>query len=160
MAARATRRVDGRRLGPLAVEVVDGLLFSVGFPEAQVADAGGDPTADAVADWLRAYLAGPVAPLRVPLAERGTAFQRRVWSAVMEVPWGETRTYGEVAAVLGEPGAVRAVGAANGANPFLLVVPCHRIVGADGSLTGYAAGLERKRWLLGHEGSRPALLPF
>ena len=81
----------------------------------------------------------------------GTAFQRAVWKALRDIPTGETRTYGQLAAAIGAPKAVRAVGLANGANPIGVIVPCHRVIGANGTLTGYAGGLERKRWLLAHE---------
>lgn len=81
----------------------------------------------------------------------GTVFQRAVWRALRDIPAGETRTYGQLAAAIGAPKAVRAVGLANGANPVGVIVPCHRVIGANGTLTGYAGGLERKRWLLAHE---------
>ena len=81
----------------------------------------------------------------------GTEFQRAVWKALRDIPAGETRTYGQLAAAIGAPKAVRAVGLANGANPVGVIVPCHRVIGANGTLTGYAGGLERKRWLLAHE---------
>ncbi|TMA44133.1 MAG: methylated-DNA--[protein]-cysteine S-methyltransferase, partial [Deltaproteobacteria bacterium] len=84
----------------------------------------------------------------------GTEFQRRVWGALRKVPPGRTVSYGELARAVGAPGAARAVGAANGSNPVGIVIPCHRVIGADGSLTGYAGGVERKEWLLGHEGNR------
>jgi len=91
----------------------------------------------------------------------GTPFQRSVWTGLTTIPPGETLSYGAVAARLGCPASVRAVGAANGANPISVVVPCHRVIGADGSLTGYGGGIERKRWLLAHEGvafrDRPAV---
>ncbi|MDA1010173.1 MAG: methylated-DNA--[protein]-cysteine S-methyltransferase [Chloroflexi bacterium] len=85
------------------------------------------------------------------LAPRGTSFQRQVWAQLSAIPAGETRSYGQVATALGQPSASRAVGAANGQNPLIIVVPCHRVIGADGSLTGYGAGIERKRWLLDRE---------
>jgi methylated-DNA-[protein]-cysteine S-methyltransferase len=107
----------------------------------------------AVRDGLAAYFAGELAALKaVPWAIRGGVFQREVWTALAEIPLGETTTYGRLARQLGRPAAVRAVGAANGANPIAIVVPCHRVIGADGSLTGYGGGIERKRWLLAHEG--------
>jgi methylated-DNA-[protein]-cysteine S-methyltransferase len=103
---------------------------------------------------LRAYLAGELDALAaVPVDGGGTAFQRRVWAALREIPAGETASYSALAARLGAPGASRAVGLANGRNPIAIAVPCHRVIGADGSLTGYAGGLERKRWLLAHEGA-------
>ncbi len=89
----------------------------------------------------------------VPVATVGTDFQRKVWAALQRIPAGQTRSYGQLAAEIGEPDAARAVGLANGANPIAIVVPCHRVIGADGSLTGFGGGLPRKRWLLTHEGA-------
>jgi methylated-DNA-[protein]-cysteine S-methyltransferase len=104
---------------------------------------------------LEAYLAGDLESLQALVVRTGgTAFQRAVWAALRRIPAGETRSYGELAAQLNRPGAMRAVGMANGANPISIVVPCHRVIGADGSLTGYGGGLPRKRWLLEHEGVR------
>jgi methylated-DNA-[protein]-cysteine S-methyltransferase len=104
---------------------------------------------------LDAFFDGELAALDgIPLDLRGTSFQRAVWEALCKVPAGRTTTYAELARAAGAPTAVRAVGAANGANPVSLVVPCHRAIGTDGSLTGYAGGLDRKRWLLAHEGAR------
>jgi methylated-DNA-[protein]-cysteine S-methyltransferase len=95
----------------------------------------------------------------IPVDGAGTDFQRAVWAALREIPCGETRSYSQIAERIGKPKAVRAVGAANGQNPIWLVVPCHRVIGADGSLTGYAGGIDRKRWLLTHERrGDPALL--
>jgi methylated-DNA-[protein]-cysteine S-methyltransferase len=104
-----------------------------------------------VAEQLDAYFAGELMRFDVALDTRGTPFQRRVWDALQAVPYGTTTTYGALAALIGEPRAIRAVGAANGRNPISVIVPCHRLVGADGSLTGYGGGLDRKRWLLEHE---------
>ncbi len=101
---------------------------------------------------LEAYFAGAFTALgRIPWTVVGTDFQKTVWRALLEIPAGTTTTYGALAARIGRPTAVRAVGLANGANPLSLVIPCHRVIGADGSLTGYGGGLERKRWLLAHE---------
>jgi methylated-DNA-[protein]-cysteine S-methyltransferase len=102
----------------------------------------------AVIDQLAAYFAGELTTFDVPLAPVGTPFQRSVWAALRRIPYGETRSYGQLAQSLGRPEAARAVGAANGANPLGIIVPCHRVVGADGSLTGYGGGLDRKRFLL------------
>jgi methylated-DNA-[protein]-cysteine S-methyltransferase len=100
------------------------------------------------------YFAGDIRALeRVPVATVGTAFQRKVWAALQGIPAGETRSYGQLAAQIGEPDAARAVGLANGQNPIAIVIPCHRVIGADGSLTGFGGGLPRKRWLLTHEGA-------
>jgi methylated-DNA-[protein]-cysteine S-methyltransferase len=103
---------------------------------------------------LEAYLAGELAAVDDLAVETGgTPFQKRVWSALRTIPAGVTISYAALAARIGRPRAVRAVGLANGANPVGIVVPCHRVIGADGSLTGYRGGLERKRWLLAHEGA-------
>jgi len=106
----------------------------------------------AVRDGLGAYFAGELTALdRLPVRTGGTAFQRAVWAALRPIPAGTTTTYGKLALQLGKPAASRAVGMANGANPVAIVVPCHRVVGADSSLTGYGGGLPRKAWLLEHE---------
>jgi methylated-DNA-[protein]-cysteine S-methyltransferase len=110
------------------------------------------------ATLVGAYLEGGLAAVeRIPVRTDGTAFQERVWAALRAIPAGETITYGTLAARLGQPTATRAVGLANGANPVAIVVPCHRVIGANRTLTGYGGGLERKRWLLDHE--RAALGP-
>jgi methylated-DNA-[protein]-cysteine S-methyltransferase len=102
---------------------------------------------------LAAYLEGDVAAVDViPVATNGTDFQLSVWAALRRIPAGTTLSYSALAEKIGRPSAVRAVGLANGSNPISVVVPCHRVIGADGSLTGYGGGLERKRWLLAHEG--------
>jgi len=103
---------------------------------------------------LDRYFGGDLAALdAIDCATGGTAFQRAVWAALRTIPVGRTLSYGALAAQIGAPKAVRAVGLANGANPIGVVVPCHRVIGSDGSLTGYGGGLERKRWLLAHEGA-------
>ena len=112
----------------------------------------------AAREQLAAYFAGERVAFDLPLDPVGTAWQRRVWAALMDIPYGETRGYGELAAALGAPGAARAVGHANGRNPISIVVPCHRVVGADGRLTGYGGGLERKRALLALEQGRLSLV--
>jgi methylated-DNA-[protein]-cysteine S-methyltransferase len=120
--------------------------------------AGGGPADAAVlreaAAQLRAWFAGERDAFDLPLAPRGTPFQRAVWEALRAIPAGETRSYGAIASALGRPAAARAVGAACGRNPIGIIVPCHRAVGADGSLTGFAWGIERKRWLLERERRR------
>lgn len=97
---------------------------------------------------LTAYFAGRLHEFDLPLAPRGGDFQRRVWSALQRIPYGVTTSYGAIASAIAAPGSARAVGAANGQNPIAIVIPCHRVIGADGSLTGYGGGLERKRFLL------------
>lgn len=104
---------------------------------------------------LTAYFEGDLSALtHIPWTTAGTVFQRQVWSALTEIPPGQTLTYGQLAQRIGHPSAIRAVGLANGSNPVSIVVPCHRLIGADGSLTGYGGGLHRKAWLLEHEGAR------
>jgi methylated-DNA-[protein]-cysteine S-methyltransferase len=101
---------------------------------------------------VEAYFAGDTRALEgLDIRTGGTEFQRAVWAALRQIPVGETRTYGQLASAIGRPSAVRAVGLANGANPVGLAVPCHRVIGASGAMTGYAGGVERKRWLLAHE---------
>ncbi|WP_029767819.1 methylated-DNA--[protein]-cysteine S-methyltransferase [Haloglycomyces albus] len=102
-------------------------------------------------EQLKAYFAGELQEFTVPLDPDGTEFQRQVWSGLQDIPYGHTWSYGELAQHIGRPSAVRAVGLANGRNPVSLIVPCHRVIGADGSLTGYAGGIERKKFLLDHE---------
>jgi methylated-DNA-[protein]-cysteine S-methyltransferase len=98
-----------------------------------------------------AYFAGELRTFDLPLQAEGTPFQRAVWAALEGIPFGTTTSYGAIAAAVGAPGSARAVGAANGRNPIAIVVPCHRVIGADGRLVGYGGGLDRKTWLLGHE---------
>jgi methylated-DNA-[protein]-cysteine S-methyltransferase len=102
-------------------------------------------------DQLDAYFAGERTRFDIPLAASGTEFQRCVWQALREIPYGETTSYAALAASIGRPDACRAVGLANGRNPISIVVPCHRVIGSSGALTGYGGGIERKRWLLAHE---------
>jgi methylated-DNA-[protein]-cysteine S-methyltransferase len=115
-----------------------------------VLEGGSAPAA--VIRALSAYFEGDLDVIAdLPVATEGTAFQRDVWKALRTIPAGVTTSYGQLAAWLGRPGASRAVGLANGANPVAIVVPCHRVIGANGALTGYGGGLPRKRWLLDHE---------
>ena len=109
---------------------------------------------DAAEKALHEYFAGERQDFRdLAIAPEGSPFQRRVWNALRAIPFGQTASYGEIAQRIGRDGAARAIGSANRANPLSIVVPCHRVVGADGNLTGYAGGLDRKRWLLSHEHS-------
>ena len=104
-----------------------------------------------VAEQLSAYFAGELTQFDVPLTLHGTPFQQRVWALLQEIPYGKTATYGELATELGKPSASRAVGLANGRNPVGIIVPCHRVIGSTGDLTGYGGGLDRKRYLLDFE---------
>ncbi|MEU0443546.1 MULTISPECIES: methylated-DNA--[protein]-cysteine S-methyltransferase [unclassified Streptomyces] len=142
----------------------DGSLTSLSVPGQRGGRTAG-------ADWVRdpalfrdaeeqlaAYFAGDLKEFRLRLRPHGTDFRRRVWDALDDVPYGATSTYGEIAARIGAPrAAVRAVGGAIGANPLLILRPCHRVIGANGTLTGYAGGLDRKQWLLALEGVLPAV---
>lgn len=110
------------------------------------------PIINAAAEQLAIYFDGALKVFDLPLDLRGTDFQKRVWKLLLEIPFGETRTYGEIACALDNTGASQAVGAANGKNPVAIVVPCHRVIGTSGHLTGYAGGMEKKRFLLTHEG--------
>ena len=105
---------------------------------------------------IEAYFDGDLtAVAELPAITAGTEFQREVWAALRRIPTGETTTYGRLASQLGRPKAMRAVGMANGSNPISIIVPCHRVIGANAALTGYGGGIERKRWLLRHEGALP-----
>jgi methylated-DNA-[protein]-cysteine S-methyltransferase len=116
-------------------------------------DAKAAPLSVAV-QQLTEYFAGTRRDFDLPLRPSGTLFQTRVWRELTGIPYGQTWSYGQLAKRINKPSASRAVGLANGANPISIVVPCHRVIGADGSLTGYGGGLERKKWLLAHEGLR------
>lgn len=144
----STRWTDSP-VGGLRLHASAGLLTAVEFDAQPVGGRVDDPLLDEAERQLREYFAGERRTFDLPLANDGTEFQRKVWGELRRIPYGETATYGEVARRLGyEPVVSRAVGAANGANPLPILVPCHRVVGADGSLTGYAGGAERKRVLL------------
>jgi len=175
--ASGARAADGRAvliqvaalesgLGPVHVATRDGVLCALGFDDywpreqAHLIRRFGlvQFEAGACADTLAAltrYFDGDIHALAgIPTDPGGTPFQARVWKALCEIPAGQTRSYRDLAASIGEPAAVRAVGTANGRNPIPLVIPCHRVIGADGRLVGYGGGLHRKDWLLRHEGAR------
>jgi methylated-DNA-[protein]-cysteine S-methyltransferase len=144
-------------VGPLTVVAVDGDLTGLYMdahrhaPAAAALGRPGDPAAApfaAAARQLGAYFAGELTRFDLPMQPAGTPFQRRVWLALRAIGYGQTVSYGQLAASLGAPSASRAVGLANGRNPLSIVVPCHRVIGTDGSLTGYGGGIERKRFLL------------
>ena len=141
-------------IGDLVAWGEDEVLFGLGFADSprsvriEPAWRRDDTALQHVAEQLEAYFAGRITRFDLKLAMHGTSFQRRVWTALQTIPYGATTTYGELARELGEPRAIRAVGGANARNPISIVIPCHRLIGADGSLTGYAGGLQRKQWLL------------
>ena len=125
-----------------------------------VQDSDIDPL-PAAARQIKEYFSGMRRAFELPLRLNGTEFQQRVWRELLKIPFGETRTYGQLAKRLGNPNGSRAVGLANGRNPIAVIVPCHRVIGADGSLTGFGGGIERKEWLLSHEGQpRTGSLPL
>ncbi|MFJ5772969.1 methylated-DNA--[protein]-cysteine S-methyltransferase [Streptomyces sp. NPDC093094] len=144
--------------GPLTLVADDGVLcglYMAGQRHRPAEETFGpredDPLFDEPAEQLRAYFAGELKEFTLELRLRGTPFQRAVWDQLTRIPYGETRSYGQLADALGNPGASRAVGLANGKNPVGIIVPCHRVVGSDGSLTGYGGGLDRKQRLLDFE---------
>ena len=109
------------------------------------------PVLSDAAAQLAEYFAGHRRTFDLPLAPQGTGFQQLVWTALLAVPFGQTRSYGQIASAIGRPAASRAVGAANGSNPIAIIIPCHRVIGSSGKLTGYGGGLPTKAWLLEHE---------
>ena len=142
---------------PITLVAVDGVLAYLHMAEQRYAPAAGSfgerdpgPLAEA-ARQLAGYFAGTQTTFDLELALAGTPFQQRVWKELQAIGYGETISYGQLADRIGQPTASRAVGLANGRNPVGIIVPCHRVVGADGSLTGYGGGIERKRYLLAHE---------
>ena len=153
------RRIDSP-VGPLMLAAGDDGLRHIEFREnrhpANRSDwHGGDsPVLPAAEAQLREYFAGERRAFDLPLAPRGTPFQLQVWQALAGIPYGSTVSHAQLAQAVGNPEAMRAVGAANGRNPLPIVLPCHRVIGADGSLTGYGGGLARKAWLLRHEGAQ------
>ena len=151
-------------IGTLRLVASAGALVGVYFSDHRVASPASYPEAsahallDQAAAELREYFGGTRRSFTTPLEPRGTEFQRAVWAALADIEFAGTRSYGQLAAAIGRPRAVRAVGAANGRNPLSLFLPCHRVIGSNGTLTGYAGGLERKRWLLAHELSHQLVL--
>jgi methylated-DNA-[protein]-cysteine S-methyltransferase len=158
-------------IGPLTVAARDGRVCALRFGDEQRALTAAlkrrDPSLEIVksrdpggaATRLRSYFNGKIDALDdIAVDMEGTAFQQQVWAALRTVKAGRTASYMDIARAIGMPSAVRAVGAANGANPVAVIVPCHRIIGSSGSLTGYGGGLQRKRWLLEHEGVLLTLL--
>ncbi len=144
-------------VGPLTLVAEAGALTGLYMadqrhrpPEGAFGSADREVFAEASAQ-LKAYFAGQLTAFDLPLAPRGTTWQQRVWAALRTIPYATTTSYGALALTVGSPGAARAVGLANGRNPIGIVVPCHRVIGASGALTGYGGGLQRKEWLLAHE---------
>jgi methylated-DNA-[protein]-cysteine S-methyltransferase len=153
-------------IGELTLTASDTALAAVYFPTSRhgpppaeragwIEDDGTHTVLARARTQLEEYFAGSRTRFDLPLDAAGSVFERRVWEALLAIPFGSTTSYGELARRLGDPRATRAVGAANGKNPIPIIVPCHRVIGADGDLTGFGGGIERKRWLLAHEGALP-----
>jgi methylated-DNA-[protein]-cysteine S-methyltransferase len=163
----ATSTVVDSPIGPLALTAAGGRLTGLQLgasPDASRKTGGPAPLtggadetvlAEAAAQ-LAAYFAGELTEFDLPLSASGTEFQQRVWRCLRDIPYGQTWSYGRLAAAAGNPKASRAVGMANNRNPIPIVIPCHRVIGADGRLVGYGGGLDRKTWLLDHERTRVA----
>ncbi|MGE0045016.1 MAG: methylated-DNA--[protein]-cysteine S-methyltransferase [Hyphomonadaceae bacterium] len=154
-------------VGDLYIASEDGALIACEFEDYERGMAhnahkekkgGKDAVLDQARRELDQFFAGTLKRFTIPVAPRGTEFQRKVWRALQAIPYGRTTSYGQIAAKVGLPQAMRAVGAANGRNPICIIIPCHRVIGADGSLTGFGGGLDRKRFLLGLERGEAPLL--
>jgi methylated-DNA-[protein]-cysteine S-methyltransferase len=163
--AERTHVIVDSPIGPLTIVAEDGAITALYMdmqrhaPGAEAFGLPGDPVDEPFATAARqldAYFAGRLTDFDLPLAPAGTDFQRRVWDGLRAIPYGQTVSYGELARRVGNPAASRAVGLANGRNPIAIVVPCHRVIGTDGSLTGYGGGLDRKRFLLALERGTPS----
>ncbi|MEI7030350.1 methylated-DNA--[protein]-cysteine S-methyltransferase [Streptomyces pratensis] len=165
--AAASRRhtVLDSPYGPLTLVATDGVLSALYMsgqrhrpPEETFGALDPEPFGEVIGQ-LTAYFAGELTTFDLPLRLEGTPFQRSVWEELLKIPYGETRSYGELAENLGKPGASRAVGLANGKNPIGIIVPCHRVIGASGGLTGYGGGLDRKQRLLAFENGTQDTVP-
>ena len=171
MTTQVYRGTMSSPLGAITVFATDEGVLAVTFasePEGrhgvseEVSEDATHSLVAATIEQLKEYFGGERTGFDLPLSPRGTEFQQLAWDALCEIPFGETRSYGQQARAIDRPSAVRAIGAANGANPIAIIVPCHRVIGSDGKLTGYAGGLHIKKALLEHEGVllEPAQLPF
>ena len=149
------RKLIQSPIGPLTLLGTEAALTRILFGDGWRDTEGSVPVLDQTARELEEYFAGARREFTVPLAPEGTAFQRKVWAALREIPYGATVTYGEIAARIGKPKAAVAVGQANGRNPIPIIIPCHRVVGANGKLVGYTGGLHIKEALLAVESAGP-----
>lgn len=138
-------------IGLLEITATKSGINSVFFVEQHRHDVLKNQWTDQAVIQLQAYFAGKRKEFDLPLNQQGTDFQQQVWQALLTIPFGQVASYADMAQAINNPKAVRAVGAANGKNPISIIVPCHRVIGANGTLTGYAGGLDRKQWLLQHE---------
>ena len=139
-------------LGVIKISATDEAIASVLFTE-ESANNDNHPILEQAVAQLEEYFANKRNTFDLPLAPKGTDFQKRVWSELVKIPFGETTTYLKMAKRLGDEKVIRAAASANGKNPIAIIIPCHRVIGSDGKLTGYAGGLWRKEWLLNHESS-------
>ncbi|MBR9999523.1 MAG: methylated-DNA--[protein]-cysteine S-methyltransferase [Cyclobacteriaceae bacterium] len=146
-------------IGWLKIQGDDQFIHEISFIPGETLNRE-NPLLKFCAEQLDAYFLGKLKTFDVPITIRGTGFQQRVLNRVREIPYGVTRSYADIALELEKPHAVRAVGNANGNNPLAIIIPCHRVIGSDGSLTGYAGGIWRKKWLLQHELSKTPLPLF
>jgi methylated-DNA-[protein]-cysteine S-methyltransferase len=144
-------------VGPLRLESRDGALVALHLNAPPGPEDLADPILARATDQLREYFAGTRTSFDLPLAMHGNAFEQRVWTALRQIPYGETASYGQIAEQIGAPGAARAVGVANARNPIAIIVPCHRVIGANGKLVGFGGGLPMKRALLDLEQGVAAL---
>ena len=148
-------------IGPLTLLGRGGSLVGIRFPDGEEAarpPRGAVENRSALEPAIRQleeYFRGERRAFELPIAPQGSSFQKRVWEELLRIPFGETRSYGQIAEAIGLPDTARAVGAANGQNPIPIVIPCHRVIGASGALVGFGGGLDTKRWLLHHERQRP-----
>lgn len=137
-------------IGPFGIEETDGFVTRISFGAYRPGNVEikETPLIKETAQQLKAYFAGRLQRFTIPVAPEGTLFQKKIWELLCMIPYGQTATYGQIAAQAGNPKASRAVGLANNRNPVPILIPCHRVIGSDGKLTGYAGGLEMKQWLL------------
>jgi methylated-DNA-[protein]-cysteine S-methyltransferase len=149
-------------IGPLTIVSSNHGISAIHFGKIEFEDGMHSAEPDQLiwqcAIQLHEYFSGKRKAFDVPLDPQGTGFQKSVWNELMKIPFGKTVSYLDIAKSLGDPGKIRAVGGANGKNPIAIIVPCHRVIGSDGSLTGYSGGMDKKRWLLQFEGTIPGEL--
>ena len=144
-------------IGKIQIVEENGFITNVSFEEPEKDGSGSSLVLDACVLQLEAFFKGRRTAFDLPLKPKGTAFQQSVWNELQNIPFGRTISYMDMAKRLGEPKVIRAASSANGKNPITIIIPCHRVIGSDGSLTGYAGGLKRKQWLLEHESSQTSL---
>lgn len=138
-------------VGLLEMGAENGLLISLLFVDEKRFAEDSDPVLDKTEEQLNAYFAGTLLQFDLPMGQEGTDFQQKVWNELLNIPFGKTISYLELSKRIGDVKAIRAVGTTNGKNNIVIIYPCHRVIGSDGSLTGYGGGLQRKQWLLKHE---------